>query len=126
MSVLSPGIARAVYEYDSTSWTFTALAAGTSVGTHQISGKWSIHASNKNKVFWDNDNPQITNNSGSQKTVDGLSISENTPKSYPDEPTPASLIVGLFAAATHDNVVLEDGDTIVYTSIEITFNTEDL
>lgn len=101
--------------------TATSDMGDNPIGNDQVSGgssDWTLKTSDapdNHIMVYSGTNPEIQNTTGSSVTIVSVAVSR----------IGGTGINGEIANITHGSVVLEDGDTIVYTSIEISFFTED-
>ena len=109
------GIARIISEMGDSNWNFgTGQGLAISIGSVTLSGTWSLTDDNSDTISWDGDDPSMTNTSSQTSDADFLDIRVISPAAG-----------NRVAVIPHTPVSLSEGDTIIYTSIQITFTTDD-
>lgn len=107
---------RIVYEnLAATDYKFQSTRAGSiMVGSIQtVNGNWAFV--NDNTMSWDGANPTITNTDGVARTVNSLRVGDG-----------GGGAGNAICVIPHAGVELGAGDTIIYTSIQISFTTVDI
>lgn len=106
----APGLAKLLEDQPSKIHNFAVSdSSGNSIGTDQVEGTWSR---NNDTITWEGSDPAVT--ADSSVTAGRLQV-------YNDQSQTSSRI----ALIGHTGVSLSEGDTIIYTSIEISFSTSD-
>ena len=103
------GIANIIAGLSSRTWYFQAGTGGGVEGIKSISGTWN--SSGATGISWGGDDPSFT--ASESETVSRLFVSEAN----------SVLDDDIICDISHSSVSLSDGDTIIYTSIEINFTT---
>jgi len=101
------GIAGIFGELSAKTYRFTASDGGVSnTGFVEISGTWDVTTTNGNTINWAGTDPSLT--ADQDRTANRLAI---------------SYLGNFIVIISHDDVTLSEGDTIIYTNIDITFET---
>jgi hypothetical protein len=110
-------LAKVISELPAQNWYFLSGKLGNIVESSflEINGTWTRGASNS--IIWNGTDPSFTA-SGSVSPA-SLEIGEATGPG-------ATSLTDRLCDIPHTAVPLENGDTIVYTSIEISFTTDDV
>ena len=93
-------------------YKFAAMYEGGNIGFATVNGGWSIGAAD-GEVEWDGDDPSVTSSDSTTRNIIQLRVGDD-----------AGGLGGLICGIGHGGVTLDEGDTIIYTSIKITFTSE--
>ena len=109
IAVIFDGLASRTYNFDALDSVSSSALGTTSAST------WTKGAGTSGTITWDGDDISMTKGTEGSITVNYLIVGEG-----------ASIGSNLIANIPHTGVTLTEGDTIVYTSIQISFTTPDL
>ena len=104
-------IARLYADQESTTARFRMMNNATEIGVNNVAGTWSASGGT---ITWEGTDPEFT--ASSSVTVNKLQVMYAVPVVW----------AGVVANGSHAPVPLQDGEKIVYTSIQISFTTPDL
>jgi len=110
------GIASAFISLAERTYVFNPVGTNAAdIGSVEISGSWVADGSSSVSILWDGNDPSITKSTTGSTSVSALQVGRDNAEAG-----------GLISNIGHDGVTLDEGDTIIYTSIVITFSTPSL
>jgi len=110
------GIASAFISLAERPYRFNPVGTNAAdIGSVDISGSWVADGSSSVTILWDGNDPSITKSTTGSTTVSALQVGRDNAEAG-----------GRISNIEHTEVTLSEGDTIIYTSITISFETDDL
>lgn len=110
------GIQNAFISLPARSYRFNPVGTQSAdIGSINISGSWVQDGQSGITILWDGDDPSITKSTSGDTSVEALQVGWDTAEAG-----------DRIANITHDAVSLSEGDTIIYTSVKISFETVNL